>query len=109
MLDGWLELPGEATFDPASLVFAFDVIPPASFDIERTAWVPTISFTAYVRALPARGPIQIRYEARLICEERVDLCCHIWDRAGDLVAHSTQLAGLRMNSQDRLHNNRSEI
>lgn len=97
-LDGWLELAGGENFDPTSLVFALDALPPATFDIQPTAWVPTLTLTAYVRALPAPGPVQIRYRAGLVQGGRVDQYCTIWDSEGAIVAQGTQLASVRMPS-----------
>ena len=56
---------GEA-FDPASLLFAVDAFPPATFDIEFSGWVPTLELTAYVRAVPAPGPVRVLQRAQLI-------------------------------------------
>jgi len=95
-LDGWMGLPEGEDFDTAALVFALDVLPPATFDIEPTRWVPTLSFTAYVRALPVPGPVQLHYNVGLVCDERVDQACTVWDTAGNLVAQSVQLASVRL-------------
>ncbi len=95
-LRGWLELPQDAAFDPTSLLFAVDAFPPASFDIEFAGWVPTLELTAYVRALPAPGPVRILQRAQLIDAHRLDEVCYVWDRSGRLVAHSTQLAAIRL-------------
>jgi len=95
-LRGWLALPGDKTFDPTSLLFAVDAFPPATFDIEFSGWVPTLELTAYVRALPAPGPLRILHRAQLIDARRVDESCYVWDRTGRLVAHGTQLAGIRL-------------
>ena len=95
-LRGWLALPGDEGFDPVSLLFAVDAFPPATFDIEFAGWVPTLELTAYVRALPAPGPVQIVQRAQLIEAGRVDEVCYVWDSAGRLVAHGTQLAGIRL-------------
>ena len=73
-----------------------DAFPPATFDIEFAGWVPTLELTAYVRALPAPGPVQIVQRAQLIEAGRVDEVCYVWDSAGRLVAHGTQLAGIRL-------------
>lgn len=94
-LRGWLELPGE-DFDPVSLLFALDALPPATFDIELTGWVPTLELTAYVRALPAPGPVQVLQRAHLVAGQRVDESCWVWDSRGRVVAHGTQLAGIRL-------------
>jgi acyl-coenzyme A thioesterase PaaI-like protein len=95
-LRGWLSLPGGEAFDSTSLVFALDAFPPATFDIEFSGWVPTLELTAYVRARPAPGPVQVLQRAQLVAAGRVDEACFVWDRAGRLVAHGTQLAGIRL-------------
>jgi acyl-coenzyme A thioesterase PaaI-like protein len=95
-LRGWLMLPGNAPFDPTSLLFAVDGFPPATFDIEFSGWVPTFELTVYVRALPAPGPVRVLQRAQLIDGQRVDETCFIWDQRGRLVAHGTQLAGVRL-------------
>ena len=95
-LRGWLALPDGEAFDPISLLYAIDSFPPATFDIELTGWVPTLELTAYVRALPAPGPVQVLQKAQLIEDQRVDESCFVWDSTGRLVAQSTQLAGIRL-------------
>lgn len=95
-LRGWLALPGGDGFDPASLLFAVDAFPPATFDIEFSGWVPTLELTAYIRARPAPGPVRVLHRAQLITDGRVDETCLIWDRTGRLVAEGAQLAGIRI-------------
>ncbi|MGH8963532.1 MAG: thioesterase family protein [Jatrophihabitantaceae bacterium] len=95
-LRGWLSLPDGERFDPTSLLYAVDSFPPATFEIEPAGWVPTLELTAYVRALPAPGPVQVLQKAQLIDAQRVDEACYVWDSAGRLVAHGTQLAGVRL-------------
>jgi acyl-coenzyme A thioesterase PaaI-like protein len=95
-LRGWLGLPEDEPFDPASLLFAVDAYPPGTFDIELAGWVPTLELTVYVRALPAPGPVRVLQRAQLIDGQRVDEACFIWDSAGRLVAHGVQLAGIRL-------------
>ncbi len=95
-LRGWLSLPGDAPFDPFALLFAVDAFPPATFEIEMSGWVPTLELTAYVRALPAPGPVRVLQKAQLIDAQRVDEACFVWDSTGRLVAQCTQLAGIRL-------------
>ncbi|HZU78934.1 MAG TPA: thioesterase family protein [Acidimicrobiales bacterium] len=95
-LRGWLALRGDEVFDPFSLLFAADAFPPATFDIEHAGWVPTLELTAYVRALPAPGPVRILQKAHAIRGRRVDEACFVWDSSGSLVAQATQLAGIRL-------------
>lgn len=94
-LSGWLAIPGE-DFDPVSLLFALDALPPATFDIQFTGWVPTIELSCYVRALPAPGPVRIVQSAQLIAGQRVDQTCFVWDSQGRLVGQATQLASVRL-------------
>jgi hypothetical protein len=96
VMRGWLALPGDETFDPLSLVYATDALPPATFEIEATGWVPTIELTAYVRALPAPGPVLVEQRAHVIAGQRVDESAYVWDGTGRLVAQGTQLAGIRL-------------
>lgn len=95
-LRGWLALPDDESFDPVSLIYAVDAFPPATLDIETTGWVPTLELTVYVRALPTPGPVRVLHRAQLIDAQRADEICWIWDRTGRLVAHGTQLAGIRL-------------
>lgn len=95
-LRGWLSLPDGESFDTNSLLFAVDAFPPATFEIEFSGWVPTLELTAYIRALPAPGPVRVLQRAHLIDDQRVDEACFVWDSAGRLVAQSTQLAGIRL-------------
>jgi hypothetical protein len=95
-LRGWLALPYDEPFDPVSLIYAVDAFPPATFDIEMTGWVPTLELTVYVRALPAPGPVRVLQKAQLIDAQRVDEACWVWDSTGRLVAHGSQLAGIRL-------------
>jgi len=95
-LRGWLDLPGGEAFDPASLLFAADALPPATFDIAFTGWVPTVELSTYVRSLPAPGPVHVVFEANLVQDGRVDETCTVRDGRGTIVAQSHQLAGIRM-------------
>jgi hypothetical protein len=82
--------------DPLALLYAVDALPPATFDIGgTTGWVPTLSLTAYVRALPAPGPLVVRQRAGLVEARTVDEVCDVWDSRGRVVAQATQLAGIR--------------
>jgi acyl-coenzyme A thioesterase PaaI-like protein len=95
-LRGWLALADGEDFSPLSLLYAVDGFPPATFDIAFAGWVPTLSMTVYLRALPAPGPVRVLHRAQLIDGGRVDEVCFVWDSAGRLVAQSTQLAGIRL-------------
>lgn len=95
-LKGWLSLPGNESFDSVSLQYALDPFPPATFEIEKTGWVPTLSLTTYIRALPVPGPLQILQRANLIQGSMVDETCYVWDSNHNLVGQATQLAAIRL-------------
>jgi len=82
--------------DPLSLLLAVDILPPATFDLGTTGWVPTFELTAYVRRVPAPGPLLVRHRARLVESDIVDEACDVWDSRGRVVAQATQLAGVRV-------------
>src|SRR6266568_2068899 len=63
---------------------------------ELRGWLSTLELTVYVRALPSPGPVRVLQRAQLIDAQRVDESCFIWDRTGRLVAHGSQLAGIRL-------------
>ena len=58
--------------------------------------MPTLELTAYLRALPAPGPLRVRQRARLVAADRVDEECDVWDSTGALVAAASQLAAVRL-------------
>lgn len=91
-LSGWIELLGEEGFDPVSLLYAVDAFPPATIDTSVLSWAPTVELTAYIRAVPAPGPVRILTRARLVSAEWVDETCDVWDVTGRLVAQASQLA-----------------
>jgi acyl-Coa thioesterase superfamily protein/acyl-CoA thioesterase superfamily protein len=95
-LRGWLSLPEGEPFDSPALLYAVDAFPPATLDIQTSGWVPTFELTAYVRAIPAPGPVRIVHRAQLIGGQLVDETCYVWDSKDRLVAQSTQLAGIRL-------------
>ncbi len=73
-----------------------DAFPPATFEVAATGWVPTLQLTAYVRAVPAPGPVRVVHRAQVIDAQKVDEVCFVWDARGRLVAQATQLAGVRL-------------
>ncbi len=95
-LRAWLSLADDRPWDPMSLLFAVDALPPATFEVALTGWVPTLSLTAYIRAIPAPGPLSVRFRANVIAGGFVDETADLWDSTGRLVAQSTQLAAIRM-------------
>lgn len=95
-LRGWLRFADDRDHDPLSLLFAVDSFPPATFDVVMTGWVPTLNLTAYVRAVPAPGPLRLWFRAGVVHDGFADEVMEIWDSEGTLVAQSTQLTALRI-------------
>lgn len=95
-LRGWLRFRDGHEPDALTLLFAVDCFPPATLDLGSRGWVPTLELSAYVRALPAPGPLRVRQRARLVEGGLVDEVCEIWDARGRLVAQGTQLARVQV-------------
>jgi hypothetical protein len=97
-LRAWFVSDDTEVIDPVMLLFAADSMPPATFSILTTGWVPTLDITIYVRAVPAPGPLRIRFRAQLIQDGFADETFEAWDSSGRLVLQSTQLVAIRMPS-----------
>ena len=95
---GWLRLAEGRRFDPLSLLFASDALPPATFPIGSSGWVPTIQLSVYVRGVPADGWLVARQRAKLVAGGLVDEVCELWDSTGRPVVHAVQLAMVRFPS-----------
>ncbi len=94
-LRGWTRFVDGRAPDPLSLLYFNDAIPPATFRIGSTGWVPTLQMSAYVRARPVSGWLGIRMTANLVANGMVDETCTLWDSAGQVVGQASQLARLR--------------
>ncbi|MGD0748107.1 MAG: thioesterase family protein [Acidimicrobiales bacterium] len=94
-LRGWTRFADGREPDPLSLLMTVDAIPPATFRIGSTGWVPTLQMSSYVRARPAPGWLGIRMTAGLVAGGMVDETCVLWDSRGHVVAQSMQLARVR--------------
>lgn len=93
---GWLRLADGARWDPLSLLIATDPAPPVSLTLGVTGWAPTLSLTAYLRRLPAPGPVRVVMHSSEITSGRMDEIVEVWDAADNLVAQATQLAAVRV-------------
>ncbi len=83
-------------FDTVGLLYASDVMPPATFGVVQTGWVPTLAITVYNRAIPAPGPLRLRFRVQVIHDGYADEICEAWDSEDRLVMQSTQMTALRI-------------
>lgn len=96
LIAGWQRLADGSDWDPLSLLVALDPVPPVSYDLGLVGWVPTIQLSAYLRRLPAPGPVRVRLRAADVTADRMDETAEVWDAKGRLVAQATQLAAVRI-------------
>jgi hypothetical protein len=83
-------------FDTVGLLYASDVMPPATFGVVQTGWVPTLAITVYNRAIPVPGPLRLRFRVQVIHDGYADEICEAWDSEDRLVMQSTQMTALRI-------------
>ena len=92
VVQGWFRLADDRPLDGLALLLAVDALPPATFDLGRPGWAPTIELTTHVRAAPAPGWAHVRHETRTVGGGYFEEDCGVWDSTGRLVAQSRQLA-----------------
>ena len=96
---GWLTMAGQDPADPLDaldLLVLADAMPPVTFGIGLSGWVPTVELTVHVRSLPAPGRLRGVQQARLLQDGWLDEDCDLWDGDGNLVVQARQLAGYRL-------------
>lgn len=93
-VEGWVRFADKRPPDVMSLPFFADAFPPAVFELAPAAWVPTIELTVHVRARPAPGWLQGRFQTRHLIGGYLEEDGELWDSTGRLVAQSRQLAML---------------
>jgi acyl-coenzyme A thioesterase PaaI-like protein len=93
---GWLRLnDGAGTWDAWTLLFASDGLPPATFPLGSSGWVPTLQLTSYVHQVPAGEWLRARQWCVVITDSVVEERCELFDERSQLVATSSQLAMVR--------------
>lgn len=98
---GWLRLDdGESSWDAWSVLLASDALPPATFPLGSSGWVPTLQLTTYVRRIPTGEWLRARQWCVVIADGLVDERCELFDERGELVASSSQLAMVRFSSKE---------
>jgi acyl-coenzyme A thioesterase PaaI-like protein len=93
---GWLRLADGSDWDPLSLVVAVDAVPPIGYDLGAPGWTPTVQLSAYLRRLPAPGPVRVKATATDVGAGQIDHLVHVWDSKDRLVAQATQICALRL-------------
>ncbi|GHJ36177.1 thioesterase family protein [Streptomyces sp. TS71-3] len=93
---GWFALADGRDPDPLALLVAVDALPPTTFEMGFTGWVPTVELTAHVRALPAPGPLRVSVVTRNLAGGFLEEDAEVWDTADRLVAQARQLARVRL-------------
>ncbi|MFI9381922.1 thioesterase family protein [Kutzneria sp. NPDC052558] len=96
LIAGWLRLADGTDWDPVSLMVAVDAMPPIGYDLSAPGWTPTVQLSAYVRRLPAAGPVRIRVTCTDVGAGQIDHAVHVWDSKDRLVAQATQICALRL-------------
>jgi acyl-CoA thioesterase len=93
---GWMRLnDGDGSWSAWSLLFASDAIPPATFPLGSSGWVPTLQLTTYVRRIPTSEWLRFRQWCVVIADGIVDERCELFDDRGELVAAASQIAMVR--------------
>ncbi len=93
---GWFRFADGRAPDPLSLLLAVDILPPATFDLGSTGVGPHLRADGLRPPGAGAGPLLVRHRAHLVEADMVDDACDVWDARGRLVAHATQLAGVRV-------------
>ena len=93
---GWLRLnDGASSWDPWSVLLATDAMPPATFPLGSSGWVPTLQLTSYVRRVPTGEWLRARQWCVVVADGLVDERCELFDDRDELVASSSQIAMVR--------------
>jgi acyl-coenzyme A thioesterase PaaI-like protein len=92
----WIKLTdGGGPWNPWSVLFAIDALPPATLPLGSTGWVPTLQLTSYVRRIPASEWLRARQWCTVVADGLVDEHCELFDDTGEMVACASQLAMVR--------------
>ena len=72
-----------------------DAMPPATFPLGSSGWVPTLQFTTYVHRVPTSEWLRGRQWCVVIADGIVDERCELFDDRDALVASASQIAMVR--------------
>lgn len=97
--NGWLSLVEGRDPDLLVLLLFADAMAPPVFTVYGALnWVPTLELSVSVRAHPAPGPVQARFQSRYMTRGIIEEDGELWDSAGQLVAVSRQTSKVRVNT-----------
>jgi acyl-coenzyme A thioesterase PaaI-like protein len=95
----WLRLDdGDNAWGALSVHLACDALPPATFPLGSSGWVPTLQLTSYVRRIPTGEWLRGRQWCVVVADGTFDERCELFDDRGELVASSSQIAMVRFPS-----------
>jgi hypothetical protein len=77
-----------------ALVLA-DAMPPVTFDLGRTGWMPTLQLQVLLRRVPPAGWLAARQWGLLLAGGLLDEDCTLWSPGGTLIAQARQLVAVR--------------
>jgi acyl-CoA thioesterase len=95
LMRGWVRLKDGREPDTTMLMMALDALPPVAFDLGMLGWAPTLEFTGHVRRRPEPGWLRVALHSETLGGAMMEEDALIWDAAGNLVAQSRQLCGVR--------------
>jgi acyl-CoA thioesterase len=99
-ITGWIKHHNKDETDRfTTLLFADAFPPPIMARIGIVAWVPTLELTVHLKKPPAPGYLKCRFSSRFLTKGILEEDGELWDRDGELVAVSRQIAQLRMTSK----------
>jgi acyl-coenzyme A thioesterase PaaI-like protein len=99
---GWLRMSDDVGgWDAWTLLFASDGLPPATFPLGSSGWVPTLQLTSYVHQIPVGEWLRARQWCVVITDGVVEERCELFDERDQLVATSSQLAMVRFPQGER--------
>ncbi len=78
-LRAWFTLDGPDPIPTAMLLYVADCLPPATFSVVASGWVPTLDLSLYVRAIPSPGPLRLRFRVHMIQDGLADETLEAWD------------------------------
>lgn len=94
LLEGWTGLADTQQVSTIALLFLCDAVPPPVFNLEGVpfGWMPTLELTTQVRAVPAPGPLRMRFTSDFVTDGYLEMDAVLWDSLDRPVAIARQTA-----------------